>query len=65
MAAITLKTAGDALVANAASVASAASITEAQAAAIGRLLLVMSDDHLLAPLLKLSATDQGNITTTG
>lgn len=64
MAVVTLKAVGALMVTNAAAAAAAITCTEAQAAAIGRLLQVMDNDKNLAPLLKLSATDQANISTT-
>lgn len=63
MAAITYKALGALIVTNAAAAAAAITCTEAQAAALGRLLAVMDDDKVLAPMLKLSATDKGNLTT--
>ncbi len=65
MAVVTLKTAGAGLVANATNMAaqSGGTVTADQLQAIGRLLAVMDDDKVLAPLLKLSATDKGNIST--
>ena len=64
MAVITLKAAGALIVTNAAAAASSATITTAQMTAIGNLLQLMDQDKNLAPLLKLSATDQLNLSTT-
>lgn len=68
MAAITLATAGAALVTNATAMAaqSSGSITAAQLIAVGNALKIMDNEKGLgmSPLLKLTPTDLAQLTTT-
>jgi hypothetical protein len=68
MATVNLKTAGDALVTNATAMAaqSGASLTAANLIAIGHMLAIMDNEKGLGmpPLLKLTATDLAQLTTT-